>query len=625
MNEVINERGMVPRLEQVPGSSLYSVPRRILPVVLGMHRSSTSLTAGVLHRLGIDMTDGDLKANEFNKGGYYERFSLVELHDQVLKSFGSRWDSLTPLPPGWWRDPPALAARSEIVNRLKAELPESPQRLWGLKDPRLMRLLPLWLDVCTDLHLEPRIILVTRDPDEVAASLNRRDGMSREDALVLWSVLHMEFLQHVGDTPWVRVDCGHWLDDHRAHAARLMHFLGAPSVPRDNAMLAVDEWLNPEWMSSARPGRRSRSFAHWLYDCLAGLPDVDGESGVEISSELRRSAQNFHVFARAFRPVFQKAERLPSAETAVRIAEDTVSERDAVVAELRAQLTEIQSRLSETAAQRDGAWQEIVVLRDKLAEFQSKSEAQDTVMKTAAAECERLSARIGQLETALAEVRAERDSSRDQLEASGREAASLGARIIQLETALAEVRAERDTSRDQLEASGREAASLGARISQLETALAEVQAERDSARDQLEASGKEAASLGARIGQLETTLAEVRAERDSARDQLEASGKEAASLGARISQLETALAEVRAERDSARDQLEASSKEAASLGARIGQLETTLAEVQAERDSSRDQLEASSKEAASLGARIGQLETTLAEVQAERDSSRDQL
>lgn len=443
MNEVLSERGVVPWVTRVPGSSLSPAPRRVLPIVLGMHRSSTSLTAGALHRLGIDMTDGDLAADEFNKGGYYERFHLVELHDRFLESLGSRWDSLSPLAPGWWRDPPALALRNKIVDRLRAELPHSPQRLWGLKDPRLMRLLPLWLDVCVDLDLEPRIILVTRTPEEVAASLARRDNMSRDDALVLWAVYHMEFLQHVGDTPWIRIDGDHWLDDHHAHALRLLRFLGVPTTARDNAMLALDEWVEPEWMTNSRPGRRSRSFAHWLYDRFATLPGIDGDTGVEMSAELRRSAQDFHVFSRVFRPVFHRAERLPSSEAAARNAESKLSAHSATITELHTQLAKEKTSLSETVAQRDGAWQEIIKLQNKLTDLQSALDGKDA---------------------ALSEARAQAD-------AQGKDAAAARARIAELESALAARQGERDEARAQADAQSKATASLKKQVDNLQSQI----------------------------------------------------------------------------------------------------------------------------------------------------------
>ena len=611
MNEVINERSVVSWSGPATGSALHAVPRRVLPIVLGMHRSGTSLTAGALHRLGIDMTDGDLRPNEFNKGGYYERYSLVDLHDRLLGMLGNRWDSLSPLPPGWWRDPPAMAIRAEIVAKLKVEIPQSPQRLWGLKDPRLMRLLPLWLDICMDLNLEPRIILVTRNPDEVAASLARRDNMPHEDALVLWAVYHMEFLQHVGNTPWTSVDQEHWLDDHRSHVTRLMRFLGVPSALHSHEMLAVDDWINPDWTTNVRSGRRSRSFAHWLYERLNALPSLDGENGLEFSSELRRSAHDFHVFARVFRPVFKKAESFPSVEAALHTAEETVATRDAAVLELRTRLAETTADLSECRAQRDGAWQEIASLKEQTSDLQAMVQALETERGQTQAEHTMMRERIAQLEAALAETRANRDAIRKQAETHGSEAATLRERTVELEQAATRREREIKTAQADLTA-------LRERVAQLETALTETCTHRDAARMQAEATQVDLTALRDRAAQLEAALAETRADRDAARMRAETHGSETVALRGRTIELEQAAEVLRIELAALRDQTD-----------RLG---AVLHETGADRDAHRDRADLLGQEVTALIAvrdmlqsQNRQIESDLHHANEERTATQSQI
>ena len=52
--------------------------RRRIVVVLGMHRSGTSLCAHVLSAMGIDMAD-ELRAIPANAKGHWERWEIVEL------------------------------------------------------------------------------------------------------------------------------------------------------------------------------------------------------------------------------------------------------------------------------------------------------------------------------------------------------------------------------------------------------------------------------------------------------------------------------------------------------------------------------------------------------------------
>src|SRR3546814_6124771 len=58
--------------------------------------------------------------------------------------------------------------------------------LWGVKDPRLCRLLPLWLPLLEERGIRPAVVHMVRQPLEIARSLERRDDLPRGQALLLW-------------------------------------------------------------------------------------------------------------------------------------------------------------------------------------------------------------------------------------------------------------------------------------------------------------------------------------------------------------------------------------------------------------------------------------------------------
>ena len=58
--------------------------------------------------------------------------------------------------------------------------------LWGLKDPRLCRLMPLWAPLLAAEGVEARYLLALRHPLDVAASLAARDGIGMARGLLLW-------------------------------------------------------------------------------------------------------------------------------------------------------------------------------------------------------------------------------------------------------------------------------------------------------------------------------------------------------------------------------------------------------------------------------------------------------
>lgn len=153
-------------------------------LVLGMHRSGTSATAGALARLGFHLGDGLVAAAEDNPKGYFEHADAVALNDRVFAALGRSWDDVRALPGGWLDDPRVVLLEREVRSNVVPALIAA--RPWALKDPRMCRLLPLWRPVLEAAGARPACVFVLRHPDEVAASLATRDGMPRRQACVLW-------------------------------------------------------------------------------------------------------------------------------------------------------------------------------------------------------------------------------------------------------------------------------------------------------------------------------------------------------------------------------------------------------------------------------------------------------
>lgn len=151
--------------------------------VLGMHRSGTSATAGALQRLGFDLGEELIEAAPDNPKGYFEHAAAVAANESLLDALDRSWDDVRALPHGWTRSDAARAVMPAVDAVLDGF--EGHAR-WALKDPRLCRTLPLWLEAAADRGLETHCLLVLRHPIEVAASLRARDGMGEETAAMLW-------------------------------------------------------------------------------------------------------------------------------------------------------------------------------------------------------------------------------------------------------------------------------------------------------------------------------------------------------------------------------------------------------------------------------------------------------
>ena len=95
-------------------------------VVLGMHRSGTSLVAGLLRRLGVNMGASFRKPDRHNDLGYFGDLDWLSLNKALINDAGGRWFN----PPNEEDVDNALD-----VGRVEA-LVQARSGLWGFKDPR---------------------------------------------------------------------------------------------------------------------------------------------------------------------------------------------------------------------------------------------------------------------------------------------------------------------------------------------------------------------------------------------------------------------------------------------------------------------------------------------------------
>lgn len=175
-------------------------------LVLGMHRSGTSALTRVLNLLGAELGSRLMPAvSGNNENGFWENQDAVDIHETLLTDLGRNWHDIREMPAGWTSSEAAARARAAIRRLISSDFAAAP--LWALKDPRLCRLMPLWLDVLAEFGIGARFVFVLRSPDEVAASLQARDGWSHAMSRLLW-------LQHMREAE----------EATRGHSRCVVHF-----------------------------------------------------------------------------------------------------------------------------------------------------------------------------------------------------------------------------------------------------------------------------------------------------------------------------------------------------------------------------------------------------------------
>lgn len=216
--------------------------RHRLVVVLGMHRSGTSLCSNILHELGIDMAE-DAGESPANKRGHWERARINDLNDMVFACFGRSWQEsghVLALPDGWLSDPRVQAVRQALAACLA---PHVEAGRAGFKDPRTARLMPLWKQVFAALDTAPRYVLCVRDPAQVARSLSARDRMAREQAEYRWLIYNAEAVAGIAAAPVCVIPYEDWFTAPEENASRLAAFVGKSPLERTRIAAIVDPSL----------------------------------------------------------------------------------------------------------------------------------------------------------------------------------------------------------------------------------------------------------------------------------------------------------------------------------------------------------------------------------------------
>jgi hypothetical protein len=214
-------------------------------VVLGMHRSGTSALTGALNSLGVRLGNRLYTAQAgVNDRGFWEHADIADMHDSILRVMGSYWDDFLPFTEQQSAHP-ALPYYNERLKRI-VDRDFVRNRLWGVKDPRMCRLLPLWLPLFKEMNVGPVFILIVRHPAEVCKSLHARDGMSIEKALLLWLRYNLEAELYSRNLPRITVTFDSLVKDTRdtlTSIERILNISFPTSV--EEALPAINEFLSP--------------------------------------------------------------------------------------------------------------------------------------------------------------------------------------------------------------------------------------------------------------------------------------------------------------------------------------------------------------------------------------------
>lgn len=221
-------------------------------IIMGMHRSGTSAFARVLNLLGVDLGSSFLEADSANPRGYWEHLEIYDTHERLLNSMGRVWHSIFPFPEGYLQLSSMDFYKKQLINVVTRDF--SRTKLWGLKDPRLCRLLPIWHSVFDAVGCEPLFVFVIRNPAEVVASLMRRDGFSESKCYIMWLLHTLESERDSRRYPRIFVTYDQILSDWKSVVTRIgdRFNLDWPNNPVQ-VESAVSSFLSPDLRHHRKP------------------------------------------------------------------------------------------------------------------------------------------------------------------------------------------------------------------------------------------------------------------------------------------------------------------------------------------------------------------------------------
>ncbi len=139
-------------------------------IILGMHRSGTSLLTRMLEAIGL-FVGRDLQ-------GDHESAIFIQVNNKYFEQTNSSWDNPvypTLTPTGDNAIGRVFKANLEAIKAQFGPL----DGFWGFKDPRSLTTYPLW----KDLFPTAKTIYITRSPVDIAKSLTQRHTMLVEKGI----------------------------------------------------------------------------------------------------------------------------------------------------------------------------------------------------------------------------------------------------------------------------------------------------------------------------------------------------------------------------------------------------------------------------------------------------------
>lgn len=223
-------------------------------IVLGMHRSGTSLLTKILTIMGATPPSGLLMASFENPLGYWEAYSVIGLNKKLLSLTGNTWETYRAIPDNWLEEPERWDDLEAAVRIIEEEFGGAD--LIVLKCPRICRLMPFWESAVKLAGYDIATVKIIRDPEEVFLSLAARSILpltkhaaitNPEHAALLWLRYVLDAERHSRNIPRVIINYAN-LVANKSAALKVFPKITEPNqlVLSEGVIMRIEALFSPE-------------------------------------------------------------------------------------------------------------------------------------------------------------------------------------------------------------------------------------------------------------------------------------------------------------------------------------------------------------------------------------------
>lgn len=385
-----------------PAKGLSGNLRKTAIIIAGSHRSGTSALTRVLSILGCDLPKTLLAPSGANETGFWESSLVNRLNDDILGEFGQRWFDVGDI--SCEPDPERLAPfRKRALALLHDEFGDGGLLL--VKDPRICRLMPFWLDALSAFEAKRVAVLPIRNPLEIAASLQRRNGIEAAVSHFIWLryILDAELGSRTIPRTFTAYDA--LVHDWRAVADRIASELGLawPSLT-PVAQADIGSFLSSSLRHHVEPPDSvmgDPGVPGWVRDAF-GVVDQWARTGEEPAGRdiLDRIRNDFGATYFQFDGLFSlaKSNRLKLKQLSKQAEADTVQ-----IEALRSRLSKVTRDLTALWANATVDTAQLQALQEKLDKVSASAAHLDTLVRAKEAEVDSLRSQIADHVAVIAE------------------------------------------------------------------------------------------------------------------------------------------------------------------------------------------------------------------------------